>query len=142
MAENYVRAVVANGLAALDRAEDGTLARGLSWARVAGGSLLLMAPRRTVKWWTGDDADRPATRLAARGLGVRDLAIAVGTLIALEQGTAARGWIEAGMMADTADALAHLIALPDLPKMRGLLYCVTSAGAAALGFRIAKTIDR
>jgi hypothetical protein len=133
--------IVGKVVNALDEANDRDIAKALSWARCGAGAMLMMAPRRSVRTWTGLEADEPQTRMAARSLGARDLAIGVGTLFAISHGAPVRGWIEAGMLADACDAVGGLISLPNVPKLRDLLFTATSGASAFLGYRISGTID-
>jgi len=73
-------------------------------------------------------------------MGGRDLAIGIGLLTALEKNTPARGWIEAGIVADASDALGGLAA-SEMPSLRRLLFLGSAAGAAYLGLTLAATID-
>ena len=41
--------------------------------------------------------------MLARAFGVRDLAIGLGAVIALDRGMPVRGWIEAGVLSDAVD---------------------------------------
>jgi hypothetical protein len=91
--------------------------------------------------WTGsEDADFPVD-LVARGMGARDIALGVGTLIALESGANPRGWLEAGALADAGDAIGTLAAWGDLPGLRRLLLLASEVGAALLGAQLAAALD-
>jgi hypothetical protein len=126
---------------ALDSADEKEIARGISMVRCAAGAMMMMAPRRTARGWTGIDNDTVPTRMAMRGLGARDLAIGMGTLFALSHGGPVRGWVEAGMLSDGADALNGLVAMPNAPKIRSIFWMVASGAAALAGYRISLTID-
>ena len=65
-----------------------TLAAGFALARVAYGAALTAAPRRVAGGWLPEDAGRPGTQVAIRGLGVRDVALAGGVLLAASVGSA------------------------------------------------------
>lgn len=79
--------------------------------------------------------------MVARGLGARDVALAVGTLRSLDSGASTRGWIEGGVLADAADLVATLIARRHLPPV-GAIGVSALAGYAALeGLRIARSVD-
>ena len=125
----------------LDSADEREVARGISIARCAAGAMMMMAPRRMARGWTGIDNDTVPTRMAMRSLGARDLAIGMGTLFALSHRGPVRGWVEAGMLADGADAINSLIALPNAPKARSLFWMIVSAATALTGYRISLTID-
>ena len=120
---------------------DRDLLRRLSFMRLAIGISLLAAPRLAVKLWTGESNDSSSLRLAARGLGAREVALAAGTLAAMENGGAARRWVEAAVIADTADALSVFGRLPGMSPINRLGQLVGAGGAALLGVKIASSID-
>ncbi|MEA2435284.1 MAG: hypothetical protein QOG54_2741 [Actinomycetota bacterium] len=116
-------------------------ARLLGLARLVLGAGLYLAPRQVTRMWTGsEDADFPVD-LVARGMGARDIALGVGTLIALESGANPRGWLEAGALADAGDAIGTLAAWGDLPGLRRLLLLASEVGAALLGAQLAAALD-
>src|SRR5438093_774982 len=59
------------------------VAQGLAVARVAVGSALFLAPRRSVATWSTDGANTPAAVMAARAAGARDVALDVGVIALL-----------------------------------------------------------
>ena len=120
--------------------KDRDLLRRLSFMRLAIGISLLAAPRLAVKVWTGENDGSSALVLAARGLGAREVALAAGTLAAMENG-GARRWVEAAVIADTADALSVLGRLPGMAPINRLGQLVGAGGAALLGIKIASSID-
>lgn len=109
------------------------IATALAAGRIAIGTALFIAPGTTGRWWLGPAADDPGAKLATRGLGARDAAIGVGTLLSLERPEEATTWIEAGIAADLSDAVAMGFAAKDRPRsvVAGLLGI--AGGAAALG---------
>jgi hypothetical protein len=70
-------------------------------------------------------------RLLARALGARDVALGVGVLLALRHDAPARGWVEAGGLADAGDVLVTLAALKELPR-RGRWAVLAAASAGVL----------
>lgn len=109
------------------------LARLLAGGRVALGLALFVAPRQAARTWIGDDVDQAGTRMAIRGLGARDVALGAGLLAALEAGGSTHRWLEAGAVADLADAAAVLIARDERPAGVLAVTLATAGGAAALG---------
>jgi hypothetical protein len=112
------------------------LARRLTYAVAAGraaiGLALLIDPVRAGRPWTGDMVDSSGGRLLARMVGVRDLTLAVGTMLALREGAPPGRWIGAGVLADTVDAVAAGTGRSLPPAGRAATVAV-AAGAAALG---------
>jgi hypothetical protein len=111
------------------------LARGLAAGRVALGIALVAAPDVATRRWLGEaSADDPGRQIAVRGLGARDVALGVGTLVALRgDGDLRRAahWLEAGVVADLADAASTAVT-EDLDVSRATGIAV-ALGAAGLG---------
>lgn len=111
------------------------LARGLAAGRIAIGAALVALPDASVRRWLGAAAEGdPGRQIAIRGLGARDVVLGVGTLVALREGSDLRRatrWLEAGVVADLADAASTAVAEDlDVPKAPTV---AVALGAAALG---------
>ena len=119
-------------------AED--LVRTLSFTRLVIGAAAFVAPRLGARMWTGEDALDAVSRPALRGMGMRDVALALGTLLALERGMPVRGWLEATALSDAGDALSAL-AEPNLPPLRRLLTIASASGAAYLAVILAEELE-
>ena len=92
--------------------------------------------------WIGSDAARRPVKVLARAFGVRDLAIGLGVVIALDRGTPVRGWIEAGALSDTIDTCASLLAGDSIhPAIRWPVIAVGASSAAA-GAQLANEFDQ
>jgi hypothetical protein len=104
------------------------------------GGFLVLAPGRAISLWTGGPPT-PAARLAARGLGARDVVLGVGTLAALAGKGSAGRWLRGAAAADAADFAATLAAIGDLPRTRRLLWLASSGTAAVVGLRVAADTD-
>lgn len=117
------------------------LARLLGLLRVVFGCALFLAPNRSARGWTGESAHEVTPTLALRGMGARDIALGTGLLVALEHGGPARGWLEAGAMADAADAFATLTRWRSMPWWRSAFWFASEVGAALLGARLAQEVD-
>jgi hypothetical protein len=76
----------------------------------------------------------PASALM-RMVGVRDLAIGLGAVAGVREGTQAPEWLGWGAVADGVDALALLLT-PGLPK-RARLVGLLAAGGAVAGMKLA-----
>jgi hypothetical protein len=85
------------------------LAVGLARGRIAIGVASLLAPGLVGRTMTGRDGSEGGTRLFARMVGARDLALGLGVLVALERGAPVRGWLEASAVVDGIDAAAVLL---------------------------------
>ena len=83
--------------------------RGIAWLRVAVGVALGAAPGPLLRGSTGE-APSGSMILFARTVGIRDLAIGVGTMSALRSGATSdiRRWIAVGLTSDVLDAVAGI----------------------------------
>jgi len=113
----------------------------LSFVRLVIGVGFFIMPRRLGRWWTGEEDISTTSRMALRSLGGRDVALAIGTLIALENNGNVRGWLEAGALADASDALSTLTNWGDLPSLRRLLGLASSVSAVTVGLNLAQSFD-
>lgn len=118
-----------------------TPARGLAWARLVLGLVAFVAPSRVARPWVGEAAAGGAGKVLARSMGARDLALGSGAVLAISHGSPARGWMEAGGLADLGDAAATLASWPLLPR-RGRLAVLAIAGASAVASAVlARALD-
>jgi hypothetical protein len=110
------------------------IARMLAGARIALGLALFLAPSRTGRGWLGAGQVTPGTSVVVRGVGARDVALGVGTMVALRDDDRPRDahrWLEASIVADLADATAiGMLGRPD--RRRGGVLAL-ALGAAAVG---------
>ena len=118
-----------------------TLARLHALGRIAIGSALTLAPERAATAWVGDLARRPGTRVLATALGARDLALGVGTAVAVSRGYGASPWLRAAVLADAADLVATLRARRHLPPVGAAGAGVLAAGSVALGLWFQSAVD-
>jgi hypothetical protein len=97
---------------------------GIALGRLALGGALLAAPRGIVgQGWVGEEARRPAAGVLMRAVGARDVALALGTLVALRNGSSLTPWVIGAMLSDGTDFAATLGAGQSLP----------ASGRAAVG---------
>ena len=118
-----------------------SLARLIAAGRVGIGTALLFAPKLAGRRWIGEAADRRGTQVALRGLGGRDLALGIGTLLALRHDAPIRGWVEAGSLADGTDAAATLLAGDDLSRAARVGTVLLAGGALVAGQWIVRQLD-
>jgi len=112
----------------------------LGAGRGAFGLALMVVPRAIGRPWIGPAADTPGGIVALRAVGARDLVLGVGLLMAVRRGASVRGWVEAGIAADLADATTTLAAFRELPAPGRLVTLATAGGAAATGLAIARSL--
>jgi hypothetical protein len=113
---------------------DATLAaRALATARIALGLGLFLAPRRLTRIWLGDEADGRFVPAVVRGVGARDVALGVGTLVALggnEPTREADRWLEAAIVGDLGDAVGTLLT-GRLDRDRAVIVAIAGGAAVA-----------
>ena len=101
----------------------------------------MLFPGLAGRMWIGSDAARRPVKVLARAFGARDLAIGLGIVIALDRGTPARGWIEAGVLSDALDTAASLLAGDSIPPAIRWPCVALGAGSAAPGRVLAPQFD-
>jgi hypothetical protein len=129
-------------MAAVDAERGRSLARALAWTRIALGALLVAAPAVADPFLGPAEARRAGSRVLARGLGARDLALGTGVLLALRHDAPVRGWVEAGGLADAGDAVGILLGFSRLPRTLRWVMLAASAGAVATARMVAPGVDR
>jgi len=100
--------------------------------RAAFGVALLIAPAPAGRMLAGDGATAPDAQAFLRGIGARDVGLGLGALGAVRTRRATRGWLVAGVLADTGDAVGIAGAWRNLdPDKRaaGLAFAGTAAAA-------------
>ncbi len=117
------------------------LARLLSLGRIAFGAAAALAPHRFGRFWTGERSPGVTARVATRGLGVRDVALGLGTLLALEGDGPASRWLEAQALADASDTASTLLAFRELPPFRRWAAVATPGSACWLGITLAAALE-
>lgn len=122
--------------------DDRDLARLLGLGRVLFGAAALVAPRSAVRIWTGEGEGSTTLPMAVRGMGARDLAIGMGTLVALENDGSVSRWLEAGAVADAADAFATMTSWRKLPGLRRMGLLALEVAAAWIALDVASSLDR
>ena len=125
----------------MTRVEARDLALSNARGRMAIGAALVLAPRLAGPMWIGRDADSRAVNVLARGLGARDLALGLGTAVALDRGAPVRGWLEGAALADGVDLVSTLLAGDSIPagKRRAV---VLIAGASLIACAtLARLVD-
>ena len=95
--------------------DDATAALAFGRGRIAFGAMMLVAPRLAVRVMGGGRRSTGTAPLLARMVGGRDVALGLGTVIALDRGKPVRGWLEGSALADAVDCVACLLARSELP---------------------------
>lgn len=108
--------------------------RALGGIRLGVGASLVSAPRLAGKIWIGAEAGGPGTRVFARTLGARDVALGA-TLLSTSTTDlrAASALARLGVYADIADAVATILAVRNLEGHRRWLMPLIATAVAAAG---------
>lgn len=128
-------------IAAFAGMEEEDAARLFGVTRLALGIGTFLAPGLAAKIWMGQDAASGVSRVALRGLGGREAAIGLGLLVALESGRSPRPWLEAGAIADAADALGTLSQRRTMPASRWVIATAIAASSAWLSTQLASSFE-
>ena len=118
--------------------------RAVGYGRIALGVSYMLTPGLALRLWPGrpttTERDGALLRMMARSTGGRDIGLGLGAVLAQKHGTPVRGWLEAAMLADTADAVAIAIAFRHLPRTKALLMLGAALGTAAAGRKLASAV--
>ena len=117
------------------------LVRAISTGRVVVGGALVVLPGLAGSRWIGDAARSSEVKVFTRALGVRDLALGLGALQALDGDAPAEPWVTAGLLSDAVDLVATTRALRALGPTRALPGRAMAAGAAAVGYVARSQVD-
>jgi hypothetical protein len=125
---------------ALGGAEE-DIARLYGVTRLAIGGATVLAPSLVARIWLGRGAEDAVSKVALRGLGGREAAIGFGTLVALERNAPVRPWLEAGAIADAADAFGAITQRRSMSTARWLLAVGIAAGSAWFATQLASSFE-
>lgn len=118
-----------------------TLAMSVGRCRIAIGIAVIALPDVAVRAIASDaKADGLAPALL-RMLGARDIALGLGTIVALDHGAPVRGWLEGGALSDTMDCVASVIARERLTRRALGAMAGGAAASALLGIALARRLD-
>ena len=101
-------------------------------SRIAFGIGLVAAPAKVAGGWLGEDAKRPPTQIAIRGLGARDIALSVGMLATMDDADRLAPWLAVTIASDLTDMAATLAAPDEALPSRARMGTAALAGGAAL----------
>jgi hypothetical protein len=121
----------------------GSLARMFAAGRVVVGATMLARPELLARGMRVDAATARRTGWLGQMVGVRDLALGVGTLHALTRGGAARPWLLLAALADAVDAaaLAEAVRRKQVAAPPALLTVGVAAGSVAVHLAAAREVS-
>lgn len=117
------------------------LALALARGRMAIGAIAVIAPERATRMFFGRSEAGGVESQLTRMVGARDLALGLGTVIALDKGTPVRGWLEASAFADVGDGVAALLGRKQMSQRAFTGTIVLVAGAIIAGLVLARQLD-
>jgi hypothetical protein len=109
--------------------------------RMAVGAAFFFAPGLAGRTWVGADGARASSKLLSRAFGIRDLALGLGVVIAIDRGAPVRGWLEASALSDAGDFCASLLGREAVPGISRLGVLALGAGSAATAAWLSRTVD-
>lgn len=104
---------------------------GMAAVRGAFGIALLAAPGAVLRLLAGSQAGTPGARFMARAVGARDLAMAVGSVWALDRPADLRRTNRLHAAVDASDAVAAALAYPHLSRL-GRVFALAGGTSAAI----------
>src|SRR5438445_10862553 len=113
------------------------LARG----RIAVGLFAFAAPGLTARAMSDESGAQGLAPVLARMLGIRDIALGLGTVIALDRGKPVRGWLEGSALADTVDCVACVLAREDLSPVAFTAAAGLGGVSAIVGILLSRRLD-
>lgn len=121
--------------------EDATLALSVARGRVAIGAAAVVSPRLAARVLGGRAGSDGIAPLLARMLGARDVALGLGTIIALDRGKPVRGWLEGCALSDSVDCVACVLARENMPPVAFALAAGMGGASAVLGILLSRRLD-
>src|SRR3954464_3637543 len=109
--------------------------------RLGVGAALVAAPGWAGRIWVGPGADGAGSKVFARAIGARDVALGARVLRAARNGGEAREWLQSGFVADIADPAATIVAFRHLTKGRRVAVPLIAGAVGVLGYLAASGGD-
>lgn len=121
--------------------DDAALAMSVARGRIAIGLAAVVSPRLATRVMSRRSAPEGVAPLFARMLGARDVALGLGTVIALDRGAPVRGWLEGSALADAADCVAALLARNEMSPMAFRATAGLGGASALVGAFLSRRLD-
>jgi hypothetical protein len=121
--------------------DDAVLAMSVARGRIALGVAAVLTPGLATRVMSRRRKSGRMAPLFARMVGGRDLALGLGTVIALDRGKPVRGWLEASALADTVDCVACVLARDDMAPSAFAGAAGFGAASAILGIYLSRRLD-
>jgi hypothetical protein len=118
-----------------------TLAVTAARARIAIGIVMVAVPGRASRLMGGEHGDDGSAPVFLRMLGARDIALGLGTVVALDRGAPVRGWLEGSALADAGDVVASVLGRGRLTPNGFIGTAGIAAVSTVLGALLARRLD-
>ena len=118
-----------------------TEAQVLGALRTLVGASLVVAPAFAGRVWVGEHAQGPGTRVFARAIGARDVALGLRTLQIARAGRMPREQVVLGAASDVMDMVATLIAVRQLTPARRVAMPAIAGAVAMAGGLVARSAE-
>jgi hypothetical protein len=110
-------------------------------ARIVIGAAAFVAPTKMAQLMGGDDGADGLAPMYARMIGARDVALGLGTVVAVDRRGPVRGWLEGAALADAGDFVATLLVRRRLTPNAFIGTLAIAAGASVGGALLARKVD-
>jgi hypothetical protein len=110
--------------------------------RIAIGVFAVAAPAPATRMFLGRSQASGAEPQLTRMVGIRDLALGLGTAIAIDKGTPVRGWLEAAAVADAGDLVAALLGRKQMSQQAFIGTLALTSGAVVVGLVLARRVEK
>jgi hypothetical protein len=121
--------------------EDAKLAMSLARGRIALGTAGLVVPGLASRIMGDRRASEGIAPVFVRMLGGRDIALGLGTVIALDRGAPVRGWLEGAALADAVDCVACVLGREQMSPIVFGAAAGLGAVSAVLGIFLSRRLD-
>src|SRR2546421_5518215 len=121
--------------------DEATVALSFARARIGLGAAAVLAPGVAARVLGGKRASEGVAPMLARMVGARDIALGLGTVIALDRGKPVRGWLEGSALSDAADFVACLAARDRMTPSAFRAAAGLGAAAALAGALLSRRLD-
>ncbi len=118
-----------------------TVAMLFARGRIAIGIAAVAVPGSAIRAMSADSDPGGLAPVVARMLGGRDIALGLGTVVALDHGTPVRGWLEGAALADAVDCVASVIGREQMTPRAFWGTLGLAGGSAILGVVLARRLD-
>jgi peptide-methionine (R)-S-oxide reductase len=121
--------------------DNAMLAMTVARCRIAIGLAAVVSPRLATRVMGRGRPSDGMGPLFARMLGARDVALGLGTVIALDRGAPVRGWVEGSALADAADCISCVLARDDMSPLAFRASAGLGGASAILGVFLSRRLD-